>query len=284
MPTFDSTDFDNASSESGVVHESVANTDHNDASVLKQGYSIADPYLSADLVGYWPLHEDSGGTAYDFSGSNNDGTVNGATQGATGLLGTTAYSFDGTDDYVDTGYNGAAFYNNQWAFSAWIKWTTTDSENFAGVRDSSAIPSLQFRIGHAGGTNTTSAGDLACLFRDNNSNYLVWGTSGESFNDGNWHHVVFIANDLPNENVTLFVDGVENSSISSNESPSFTSGSFSSNFALGGALESGSINSPADVDIAEVRIYDHALTQSEIQYLYDVVAAPGTLQTQFKSV
>ena len=52
------------------------------------------------LIGYWPLNENSG-KAYDRSGNGNHGSLNGAvTQGETGLLGNTAYDFDGNDDYI----------------------------------------------------------------------------------------------------------------------------------------------------------------------------------------
>lgn len=90
------TDWDNAVSESGVVHESVTNTDHNDATIVKQGYQLASPTPSTGLLGYWPLHEDSGSTANDVSVNNQDGTINGATVNVSAILGTTGYSFDGT--------------------------------------------------------------------------------------------------------------------------------------------------------------------------------------------
>jgi hypothetical protein len=96
------TDWDSGTSAAGVVHEAVANTDHVDAGVVKQGYSVASPVPSSGLVGYWPLQEDSGGTAFDFSGVGNHLAVNGAAPGRAGLLGTTAYSFDGSGDIVST--------------------------------------------------------------------------------------------------------------------------------------------------------------------------------------
>jgi hypothetical protein len=35
--------------------------------------ALAD--LNEGLVGYWSFDEGSGGTAYDYSGNNNDGTI-----------------------------------------------------------------------------------------------------------------------------------------------------------------------------------------------------------------
>lgn len=52
------------------------------------------------LIGWWPLHEDSG-RASDLSGNGNHGTLSGGvTQGVAGRGGLTAYSFDGVDGEV----------------------------------------------------------------------------------------------------------------------------------------------------------------------------------------
>ncbi|MDE2144847.1 MAG: LamG domain-containing protein, partial [Patescibacteria group bacterium] len=61
------------------------------------------------LVGYWPLNEGSGTTAYDNSGWNNNGTLLDATTTDTGptwtttgcLNGGSCLNFDGTDDYIN---------------------------------------------------------------------------------------------------------------------------------------------------------------------------------------
>jgi hypothetical protein len=59
--------------------------------------------LQSGLVGYWPFC----GNANDASGNGNNGTVNGATL-TTDRFGNanSAYSFDGVDDYIQTGFYG----------------------------------------------------------------------------------------------------------------------------------------------------------------------------------
>ena len=52
-------------------------------------------------MGIWLLDEGSGDTAYDTSGNDNHGTINGAAW-ADGKFGG-ALSFDGEDDFVDCG-------------------------------------------------------------------------------------------------------------------------------------------------------------------------------------
>jgi hypothetical protein len=63
------------------------------------------------LIGYWPLWEASGATAYDQSGNGRDGTYTGVDLGQAGIgdLRTSPY-FDGANDYVDiytAGLSGA---------------------------------------------------------------------------------------------------------------------------------------------------------------------------------
>jgi hypothetical protein len=68
------------------------------------------------LLSYWPLNETSGSTAKDVRG-NNDGTINGATMGANGILGNTAYDFDGDNDYVSIYHPTRPFTVACWANS-----------------------------------------------------------------------------------------------------------------------------------------------------------------------
>ena len=68
-----------------------------------------------DLVGYWNFNEC---TAKDSSGYGNDGTSYGVAC-ASGKLGN-AFSFDGLNDYVDTGNNDVLNPTNSVSVSAWI--------------------------------------------------------------------------------------------------------------------------------------------------------------------
>lgn len=87
-------DWDNTSREHGVVHEGYGD---RDAADVELGYNSTD----TGLIAYWTLDEDSGSTAVDTSGTGNNGTIDGATLGQPGILGTTAYSFDGSNDVVN---------------------------------------------------------------------------------------------------------------------------------------------------------------------------------------
>ena len=54
----------------------------------------------ADLVGHWTFDEGQGTTAYDSSGNDHHGTLQGDPQWVTGYIGG-ALELDGTDDYVE---------------------------------------------------------------------------------------------------------------------------------------------------------------------------------------
>jgi hypothetical protein len=73
----------------------------------------------AGLVGWWKLDESEGTKAADSSGNGHDGTVHGMPKWlpSGGKIGG-ALQFDGTDDYVDTGYKDDLA---TWTVAAWVK-------------------------------------------------------------------------------------------------------------------------------------------------------------------
>lgn len=267
MPSFDSTDLDNATSESGVVHQSTTNTDHTDASELKQGYDYANfSEITPTPVACYPLHEDSGTTAYDLAGTN-DGTINGATVGAEGLLGTTSYSFDGVDDNVTYASNPLITGSSNRTVCFWTKMDSSQNDTY---------PTM---FGMGGGSQTTGerwdirpdAGTLRIEVQG--AGY----SSSLSIPTGEW---VFIC-------ITLNGSTVGDHTFYVNTNSESSTGTTSLNTAGGGTYSADSAFSSDRSyagDITDVRIYDHALTASEIQTLYDVVATAGTLTTAFKPV
>lgn len=251
------TDWDNAQSEDGVVHESVANTDHNDATIVKQGYRIASPYKAASLVGYWAFHEDSGSTAYDFSGNNNDGTINGATVGATGLLGTSSYSFDGTDDYVSLPTFAAPS-----AYTVAF-WSNLDNHN-------SDHQQLTMADGPHFLVRSETDGNQYLYHRNDSA---TWVSISAASATGSW---IFWTATWDGSTIRLYKNGTEQASASVSSMNSQSNGN-----SIGGD----SFNSVKFVagDIAGVRYDNAALSASEIQYLYDVVATPGALTGAVKT-
>lgn len=251
--------WNESQSEDGVVHQSTTNTDHNDASELKQGYDYANfNEIEPTPIGCWPLHEDSGSTAYDISGTN-DGTYNGPTLGQEGILNTSSASFDGTDDYVNVG-NTFSVANSSFSVSMWVY-----PRSVSGFRPVAK-------------RKNASGGGFLMYWNDGQSDF-VWWVDGDlvdtkSLTTDEWNHFVGVY-DNSDGSLIFYRNG--------NEVNSGTSSGLSTDdgeFEIG--RDAGYAN--ADALIGDVRIYDIALTQSEIQTLYDVVASQGSWTSNVKTV
>ncbi len=91
------------------------------------------PFLQG-LVGYWPLNEGAGSNAYDNSGWNNNGTLEGATDlptwTTTGCLHNgSCLNFDGSDDSVNLN-SEPPFSNTSLSLTAWITFNKYTTEVF----------------------------------------------------------------------------------------------------------------------------------------------------------
>ncbi|MHA2428754.1 MAG: LamG domain-containing protein, partial [Candidatus Hermodarchaeia archaeon] len=224
---------------------------------------IANAEITSGLIAYWKLDETSGTVAADSSSNGQDGSlVNGPVWSAGFIDG--GLDFDGTDDYVDVGQfdiNGNAL-----TIAAWFKADTFDHLRYkdgrivskaVGIRtadhywmlssiDDSGIPRLRFRLKTSGTTSTliASSGDLE---------------------PGVWIHAAVI---YDGSTMKIYKDGV----------------------LVGDTPKSGNIDSgptaqvwignnpptdsskPFDGMIDDVRLYDRALTEEEIQELMNYSA------------
>jgi hypothetical protein len=207
------------------------------------------------LVGYWPLNESSGSTAYDHSGNENHGAINdggdSTVPGATGILGQNAYSFDGSNDYVDTGNKFDQF--SEISVSVWVLHdslgTLDDIRSFVANHDDNTGIFMQ----------TDGSGGIRIGVGDgSNWNYVDSGEKGSN----TWYHCVLA---YDGSEVKAYIDGVKYGSTSTGYSTSSVS---NVRIGRGGPWGSGSQYWPGK--ISEVRIYNHALTPQEVQYLYQV--------------
>ena len=88
------------------------------ASLNAAAQTIPNYVPTNGLVGYWPFN----GNANDVSGNGNNGTVNGATltNDRNGNA-NSAYSFDGTTNYIEVADNNTLDLTNNYTFSVWVK-------------------------------------------------------------------------------------------------------------------------------------------------------------------
>lgn len=216
---------------------------------------VCVPYtIDKGLKGYWSFDEGSGNIAGDSTGNGNSGTITGASW-TTGISGF-ALDFNGSIDYVDIA--NATILNPTQALTvtAWIKVESHPSEWSPVLTHSDWIPSegtqgyaLEFDMNNAGIRfiidapidDESSISDVIPVAND------IWA---------------FIAGVYDGSNVQLFVNAV-----ASTPKPCSTSQFQSTgNVYIGRSVAEPSRFFSGAID--EVRIYDRALTQDEVQFLY----------------
>ena len=259
--TYTDADFDNAQSESGVVHESAAGTDHDDASEIKQGYQYASPQLTTNLLAYHPLEEAGGAAqAQDASANSNALDYNGGSlSGANAPLTTSdCVVLDGTNDFIGGNisvWGGADVY----AFAGWFYTESTATQQIFDQEDLWQL-----------------------LYDFNNSQDLLLGFYGDSnefttgVSTGAWHFV-YAEWDTVNDEAQMWLDGTDlgttavGTGVTSTGNPSYLGQRFDGTRRWDGRFWT-------------TRWYGGAsgLSDAEISQLYDVVNTQGSITLPVK--
>lgn len=273
MPiTFSSSDLDGPASESGVVHESTTNTDYTNSSELQQGYPVQSPLFPTNLYLYAPLHEDSGSTAYDFSGNNRDGTYNGAGPAdsgtTTGILGATAPLHDGGDDNTDFGDLAIPA---QITLSFWVYWESVSTSSTEYVVDFGLNSSNDqgIAVQSNSGAVSSTGGDIVIYIGGSGIDTAYTPTTGT------WQY--YVVSYDSGGNLVFDVNGTQVHSTTTGDGSLADS---SRPLRIGEASFGGS---NGHLRANHLRIDSVALADSKKQALYDVAASSGSLITQGKT-
>ena len=217
------------------------------------------------LVGYWPLDEESGGIAADVRNNMDGETGGGVTQGAQGVLGETCYDFDGSGIVnTETGdiSGGPLDISERLTLSCWIFSRGTNNNEICVVhhrrREGASGPSLNYTLSVDG----RDSDDFVFWYNGTGDWNII--DSGYDVPTNEWHHLAIAVDNTSNPmEVKFFVDGeLYSTKTSSNRIENKTA-----EFHIGNSDgNSRGINGK----IQDVRVYNHALTKSEIQYLYSV--------------
>lgn len=254
-------DWDGATADSGVVHESVTNTDHDDETAVRMGYSYGSPLYASGLRAYYPLDEDSGPAAYDLSGNGFDGSeTGGATPDQTGVLGTSGWSFDGTDDAIQC---PTGLWDGSQSVHASVFWFKPDATGQQGIHDEFDNWTVFYDRNGSQGINVASYGDNA--------------TFGSGLAIGAWHFVY--AHWEPGSEYGASINGGPISTVSTTDGLESTANPQ----YLGSADAGSSLAAHLTGQIAYLRFHDTKLTNSEVQTLYDIATAESSLTTATKS-
>lgn len=213
--------------------------------------------VNAFDLAYYTFNEGSGAIANDSVGGNH-GTINGAAW-TTGKSGG-ALSFDGIDDAVQI--NGLLGEPQNISISVWANLYAKDTS----------------------GAELISLGDHVAIRQDGTDGTrgfyydgTLWHatTTGVSYAGTAWHHFVYVIDDVNNIQ-KIYVDGVERGSTAYTQSISYA-GLGSNTFI--GRHGNGIGNYDFYGVIDDVRVYSKALSDQEVQELYNAFATSNITAT-----
>lgn len=203
------------------------------------------------LVSYWSMNDGSGSVAADDGGVSSDGTLNGPSWTASPHGG--ALSFDGVDDTVAIGTAGALSGMTDFTIGAWIR--TTSGGVIIQQRDTSFNGEYRFQV--------TPQGTLELLvYGDNAYQYELRTTA--TVNEGNWHYVVAQREARIGK---IYVDGV---TAAVGRGPVRNLSPYIGTHIGGDILDR---DKYFQGEIDEVRIYNYALTEQEVNVLPELESA-----------
>ncbi len=236
---------------------------------VSQLYRLTAPTgVDTSLKGYWSFNgpDISGTTAYDRSGNANNGTL---TNGPTATIGKSgqALSFDGVNDCVSIPHSSVLnfAYNQDFSVSAWVKAPATQLDpGFGGNiilqkwANTGGYPYAIRIFNQTYGVSGDRGKVYALRYDATNLPTLV---SGVKINDDTWHHISFTKN---GSTLSLYIDG--NSSVTTTTDT--TTGTTTNSYPLYIGGEQCSVY-PFNGKVDEVRVYNRALSATEITALYN---------------
>jgi hypothetical protein len=221
--------------------------------------------ITTGLIGHYQLEDDAGTTVVDSAASNDASEVGTVDYGA-GIIGQ-AITFDLTSEYVQLPNSFNIPNSGSLTTTAWVRTTDAYGPVLALRNSGNTRPIWGMYIGNNGATD--NAGHFIPLMRHDGTNTFTEFTSTAAINDGTWHHVALVL-DRANDQYVAYVDGTAYTvGYTSN-----TGTSFNNQLAIGGELRwvlenrHGNDERFLSGDIDDVRIYNRALTSSDISALY----------------
>ncbi|MCK4311842.1 MAG: VWA domain-containing protein [Candidatus Cloacimonetes bacterium] len=188
------------------------------------------------------------GSTEDTSGNNNHGQNNGAIATSDRFGNTnSAYDFDGVDDWIEVAHDSVQVPSNQMSVCAWIKIDNIVGEYFAISKGQEVPYSLGSRLNKYWVKFGTTSNNALNLYSTTTP-------------DNQWH---FIIGTYDGTEAKIYVDGIEHTSAMLSDNLIFDENPL----AIGREAVSQWNYFPGPID--DIRIYNRALTEDEIQALYN---------------
>ncbi len=244
------------------------------AVVFLTGGALFGQNLSQNLEVFLPFEC----SPADESGNGRSGIIHGDPQCVSGRLGM-AYSFDGTDDFIELPAEFTTSYisDNGFSWSMWFNPASIPAETISGVG------STLLSVADNRPTDDILLGFGSLTAPKNQFIFQTDGAGGfgasmipplsynppSGWQTGEWYHVCGVR-DYNSDEVILYINGSEETRTTFNGDPITRQ-----MFAAVGAFFDGKAEAFFHGIIDEVRIYSRVLTPEEIQFIYDI--KPGIL-------
>jgi len=222
--------------------------------------------LHADLIGHWAFDEGVDAIAADSSGQGNDATISNGTWGSDATR-DSYLIFNGFDTLVDPGFIQPVMTDtNDFTWAFWVN----SQEAIGGPQQNAII---------IGNRNDSAGLDFTPRqFIKVTPTKFEWHQEGSGADNldvadlvvGNWHHVAIVKSGTT---IEYFFDGLSVGS----KTLTLAIGTAEHPFFIGGQANNASANEYFNGYIDDVRIYDEALAEADIQALL----GPGNLAPAF---
>lgn len=209
---------------------------------------IIPPTSASDLILYWKFDEGSGSIVQDYSGSNNNGTIYGATY-AEGKFGK-ALNFDGTDDLVDGGDNASLNLPGDFTIEFWAN--LRSSSRFKTVLTKGYVAPFPYRFEFFANQK------IDLVIQDGKKGPAAVAQTNII---GGWHHIAGVR-DTSAKKLSLYIDGNLEKVV-----PDTTTSSTGNQgrLYLGGRLKGSGQTYLIDGLIDELKIYQTVRTTDQIK-------------------
>jgi regulation of enolase protein 1 (concanavalin A-like superfamily) len=228
------------------------------------------------LVGYWQFEEGSGTSVADQSGNGFNGAFdNVATWGGpkwtNSPLGVYALSFDGVNDRVIVGNPIALQITGPMTLTAWVN-ARAFNQNGRIVTKGGGSGSRGWALNVEGSGSPANCGSFQVAANATTTFAIKTTTSIPS---NQWIHLAGVY--VPGESVRIYTNGFFNNEITTGVPASQNNPNL--NVAIG-ARPTGSVDTPWQGLIDEVRIFNRALSEEEIRALPEVAQTPLAFSAQ----
>jgi hypothetical protein len=227
------------------------------------------------LVSRYTFDESSGVLVSDSVGFDDGTAIGGMTREAS-KVGSFSGGFDGIDDYVDVGNSNLLSFTENgsdlpFSISSWVKLANNTSQGAIISRWNAAVVDARQWILYP---NSKAGGSIELLFVDEAGaaeSMSKW-TVGGVLSVNTWHHLTVTYNgNASSSGINFYVDGVLQAVGGTTDVPGYVTMTPNSQDVYIGKWRN---VGPTDVFFAgqldDLRVYNRALTPTEVQKLYDL--------------